>query len=72
MPSEVVRDTTLARRYHRRPGKGALGTWRSQDGQRRESEEPSWKDEPAGKRHMGGVDAGQRLSFLMCRKAFRG
>jgi hypothetical protein len=64
-------DTTL-KRVTRASGKGALGTWRSQAGQRRVSEEPAFADEPEGKRGMSGVDASQRLSFLMCRKAVRG
>jgi hypothetical protein len=54
MPFEVVRDTTLAR-VTLATGKGALGTWRSPDGQRRVSEEPSLKDEPGGKPTRGGV-----------------
>ena len=54
MPFEVVRDTTLAR-VTLATGKGALGTWRSPDGQRRGSEEPSLKDEPEGQREMSGV-----------------
>jgi hypothetical protein len=54
MPFEVVRDTTLAR-VTLATGKGALGTWRSPDGQRRGSEEPSLKDEPGGKPTRGGV-----------------
>ena len=53
-------------------GKGTLGTWRSQAGQRRESEELAFSDEPEGKLEMSGVYASQRLSFLMCRKTFRG
>jgi hypothetical protein len=53
-------------------GKGTLGTWRSQDGQRRESEEPFLEDEPEGKLSTRGVYASQRLSFLVSRKAFRG
>jgi len=53
-------------------GKGALGTWRSQAGQRHVSEEPAFADEPEGKRGMSGVYASQRLSFLMVRKAVRG
>jgi hypothetical protein len=67
----VVGDTTL-KRVTLASGKGALGTWRSQVGQRRESEEPAFSDEPEGKREMRGVDASQRLSFLMFRKTFRG
>jgi hypothetical protein len=39
MPFEVVLDTTLAR-VTLVPGKGALGIWRSEYGQRRKSEEP--------------------------------
>ena len=53
-------------------GKGALGTWRSPVGQRRESEEPACADEPAGKPALSGVYASQRLSFLMVGKACRG
>ena len=67
----MVGDTTL-KAVTLASGKGALGTWRSQAGQRRESEEPAFADEPEGKLGMSGVDASQRLSFLMCRKAFRG
>jgi hypothetical protein len=67
----VVLDATLTR-VTLAAGKGALGTWRSPDGQRRESEEPSVKDEPEGKRDMSGVYASQRLSLLVSRKAFRG
>jgi hypothetical protein len=39
MPSDMVRDA-MACEVIPRAGKGALGIWRSQDGQRRESEEP--------------------------------
>ena len=53
-------------------GKGALGTWRSPVGQRRESEEPACADEPAGKPALRGVYVSQRLSFLMVGKACRG
>ena len=53
-------------------GKGALGTWRSPVGQRRESEEPACVDEPAGKPALSGVYASQRLSFLRVGKACRG
>jgi hypothetical protein len=53
-------------------GKGALGTWRSRAGQRRESEEPTFSDEPEGKPARSGVYASQRLSFLMVGKTFRG
>jgi len=67
----VVGDTTL-KRVTLASGKGALGTWRSEAGQRRESEEPSLQDEPEGQRDMSGVYASQRLSFLMFRKTFRG
>src|SRR5216683_8075651 len=56
----------------RASGKGALGTWRSRVGQRRASEEPAFSDEPEGKPAMSGVDASQRLSFLMFGKTFRG
>src|SRR5512145_2899641 len=70
-PFEVVLDTTL-KRVTLVSGKGALGTWRSQAGQRRGSEEPAFADEPEGKREMSGVYASQRLSFLMFRKALRG
>jgi len=38
MPFEEVRDTSL-KRVTLASGKGALGTWWSQEGQRRESEE---------------------------------
>jgi hypothetical protein len=71
VPFEVVGDTTL-KRVTLVSGKGALGTWRSEAGQRRESEEPSLQDEPEGQRDMSGVYASQRLSFLMFRKTFRG
>ena len=67
----MVLDTTL-KRVTLVSGKGALGTWRSQVGQRRESEEPAFSDEPEGQRGMSGVYASQRLSFLMFRKALRG
>ena len=67
----MVLDTTLPR-VTLAAGKGALGTWRSQDGQRRESEEPSVEDEPEGKRELRGVYASQRFSLLVSRKAFRG
>ena len=53
-------------------GKGALGTWRSPVGQRRESEEPACADEPEGKPAMSGAYASQRLSFLRVGKTFRG
>jgi hypothetical protein len=53
-------------------GKGTLGTWRSQAGQRRESEEPAFADEPEGKPALRVVDASQRLSFLMFGKTSRG
>ncbi len=62
MPFEVVHDTTL-KQVTLATGKGALGTWRSPDGQRRVSEEPSLKDEPGGKPKPGGVYASQRLSL---------
>ena len=52
-------------------GKGALGTWRSRAGQRRELEEPAFSDEPAGKLAMSRVYASQRLSLLMVGKACR-
>jgi len=39
MPFEVVLDATLTR-VTLVTGKGALGTWQSQYGQRRKSEEP--------------------------------
>jgi hypothetical protein len=39
MPFEVALDAILTR-VTRVPGKGALGTWRSQYGQRRKPEEP--------------------------------
>jgi hypothetical protein len=67
----VVGDTTL-KRVPLASGKGALGTWRSQVGQRRESEEPAFSDEPEGKREMSGVYASQRLRFLMFRQTCRG
>ena len=51
-PFEVVHDTTLEQ-VTLVTGKGALGTWRSQNGQRRMSEEPFLKDEPGGKPKMG-------------------
>jgi hypothetical protein len=63
---------TILKRVTLVSGKGALGTWRSQAGQRRVSEEPAFSDEPEGKQEMSGVYASQRLSFLMFRKAFRG
>ena len=47
MPFEVVLDATLTR-VTLVPGKGALGTWRSPCGQRRQSEEPRVKDESRG------------------------
>jgi hypothetical protein len=71
MPSDGVQDATPCE-VTPRAGKGALGTWRSQEGQRRESEEPSMEDEPEGQRHVRGVDASQRLSLLIYRKALRG
>src|SRR5262249_271717 len=70
-PFEVGVDTTL-KRVTLAAGKGALGTWRSQAGQRRVSEEPAFSDEPEGKLGMRGVYASQRLSFLIFRKAVRG
>ena len=63
-------DTTL-KRVTLVSGKGALGTWRSRAGQRRELEEPAFSDEPAGKPAMSRVYASQRLSLLMVRKACR-
>src|SRR5215471_4926435 len=36
------------------------------------SEEPVFSDESEGKLERSGVDASQRLSFLLCRKTFRG
>jgi hypothetical protein len=71
VPFEVVGDTTL-KAVTLASGKGTLGTWRSQAGQRRESEEPAVADEPEGKRARSGVDASQRLSLLLFRKTFRG
>jgi hypothetical protein len=71
VPFEVVGDTTL-KAVTLASGKGTLGTWRSQAGQRRESEEPAFADEPEGKPAMRGVYASQRLSFLMVGKTFRG
>ena len=53
-------------------GKGTLGTWRSQAGQRRESEELAFSDEPEGKPALRGAYASQRLSFLRVGKTFRG
>ena len=67
----MVGDTTL-KRVTLGSGKGALGTWRSRAGQRRESEEPACADEPAGKPALRGAYASQRLSFLMVGKACRG
>ena len=71
MPFEVVQDTTL-KQVTLATGKGALGTWRSPDGQRRVSEEPSSKDEPEGKPRPGGVYASQRLSLSGIGKTSRG
>jgi hypothetical protein len=71
VPFEVVGDTTL-KAVTLASGKGTLGTWRSQAGQRRESEESAFVDEPEGKRDGRGAYAGQRLSFLLYRKTFRG
>jgi hypothetical protein len=45
MPFDMVRDA-MSCEVTPRAGKGALGIWRSRDGQRRESEEPSMEDEP--------------------------
>ena len=67
----MVGDTTL-KAGTLASGKGALGTWRSPVGQRRESEEPAFSDEPEGKPAMRGAYASQRFSFLMFRKTFRG
>jgi len=67
----VVGDITL-KAVTLASGKGALGTWRSRAGQRRESEEPAFVDEPAGKPAMRGAYASQRLSFLIFGKTFRG
>jgi hypothetical protein len=67
----VVGDTTL-KAVTLASGKGALGTWRSPVGQRRESEEPAFADEPEGKPVMSGAYASQRLSFLIVGKTFRG
>ena len=71
MPFEVVPDTTL-KQVMLATGKGALGTWRSPNGQRRVSEEPFFKDEPRGKLPRGGVDVGQRLSLPCGGKASGG
>ncbi len=57
MLSEVVLDTILER-VTLATGKGALGTWRSRDGQQRLLEEPSFQDEPKGKPQRVGVYAG--------------
>ncbi len=70
-PFEVVHDTTLEQ-VTLATGKGALGTWRSEDGQRRMSEEPSLKDEPRGKPERVGVYASQRLSLTCAGKASGG
>ena len=67
----MVGDTTL-KAVMLASGKGALGTWRSPVGQRRESEEPAFADEPAGKPALSGAYASQRLSFLRVGKACRG
>jgi len=53
-------------------GKGALGTWRSPVGQRRESEEPACADEPVGKPALRGAYASQRLSFLILKYGSNG
>jgi hypothetical protein len=67
----VVGDTTL-KAVTLASGKGALGTWRSPVGQRRESEEPTCVDEPAGKLALRGAYASQRLSFFIVGKTFWG
>jgi hypothetical protein len=51
-PFEVMHDTTLEQATLV-TGKGALGTWRFQNGQRRMSEEPFLKNEPGGKPIIG-------------------
>jgi hypothetical protein len=71
MPFEVVPDATLTR-VTLVPGKGALGTWRSPCGQRRQSEEPRVKDESRGQPKWVGVYASERLSLTCLGKASRG
>jgi hypothetical protein len=71
MPFEVVLDTTLTR-VTLVTGKGALGTWWSQYGQRRKPEEPCLKDESGGKPKWAGVYASERLSFTCLGKSSRG
>jgi hypothetical protein len=71
MPFEVVLDTTLAR-VTLVPGKGAVGTWRSEYGQQRKSEEARFQDELGGKPECVGVYASERLSFRHLGKASRG
>ena len=62
MPSEVVPDATLTR-VTPVPGKGALGTWRSRDGQRRKPEEPcSLRTSLGVNRSRPGWYASQRLA----------
>jgi hypothetical protein len=53
-------------------GKGALGTWRSPCGQRRQSEEPRVKDESRGQPKWVGVYASERLSLTCLGQASRG
>lgn len=67
----MVGDTTL-KAVMLASGTGALGTWRSPVGQRRESEEPTFSDESAGKPVLRGAYASQRLSFLIIGKTCRG
>jgi hypothetical protein len=71
MPFEVVLDATLAR-ITLVTGKGALGTWRSPCGQRRQSEEPRVTDESRGKPKWVGVYASECLSLTCLGKASRG
>ena len=64
-PSEVVLDTTLAR-VTPAPGKGALGTWRSQDGPRTQSRESMHLEDGTSLEvncYAGGVYVSQHLSF---------
>jgi hypothetical protein len=72
MPFEVVLDTTLTR-VTLVAGKGALGTWWSQYGQRRKSDEPClFRDELRGKpTRVGGVRE-RALKLHRLGKASRG